>query len=583
MTTIGPVALDVSAGVIQGRIDQVPAGAARTLTVRAYDAQRHPVYEGSATVNVVAGQYATANVVLARNPTYCPDAPVEPTATKATCAAFTQVAGPAITNAAPAAGSCPVPVTDASTPELAAAVAPSGAQTVGTSVQFVIPANTAGFTIVLQGVSVPAPTLPVRDSTGVSQIDNTAVPLKLSAPDGTVWYDDTQALAADGGEELVFFGSSSPLVGSLNVPNTSRGLTVVGTDAVPTGTWTLVVSDYAYECATVQSLSSQCGPQAALTPAPDFNAYRSGMYRTSVILRPGARPAQATMNVGLYVTRCPGAEYDNFGNCCAPTAQGVPLLDGTGHCTQRRQLTAANAASGQDPDAKRFVTTLASLLANGGICLGTVTWYDLPDWAQTKWSAGLDLDATSCDAKLEQLLTLSQPVAGGQMNLFLMPDLLAKSGNSTTQIVGIDGAIPGPATFSGTVQSGAAVSAANLRDGASACTGGLSLACGADVTAYIGAHESGHYLGLYHTTESSGDAFDPISDTLPCQCRSCLSVARASQCGTSSAQVTGTDCNKSTATCGGGSNLMFWLLDSVSAGKVSPQQSEVMLSSPLVH
>jgi hypothetical protein len=487
----------------------------------------------------------------------------EPTATAASCGAFQQVVGPAIPSPIPPSGGpCATTVqpsgTQATTQEL-------GDPKVGTSVSFQVPAGTSSFTIVMQAVNVPTAQIALRAGSGAtSKIDNTAVPRILTAPDGSTWYDDMLPLPADGSGQLVFFGSNSPGVGSLTVPNTTRSLQFVGTTGLPAGTWTMTVSDYAYECATEATLASQCG--AAVATAADFAGYATGVYRVAVNLNPAARPAQGTLNLGLYLHACPGASYDT-----------------SGACTEPRPLTAAGAPT--DPDAQRFLGTLASLLAGGGLCLGQVTWYDLPDWAQTKWKAGLDLDATSCDAQLGQLLSLSQPVAGGQMNLFLVPELLAKpapGSTSKTVIVGIDGTIPGPGTFSGTVQSGAAVSAANLRFAPARCAGGLSLSCGADQTAYIAAHEAGHFLGLYHTTESTGDAFDPLDDTFQCQCRACLTGALASQCGTASAEVTGTTCAQSNTTCGGGGNLMFWLLDSVSQGKLSPQQSDLMRSSPLV-
>jgi hypothetical protein len=46
-----------------------------------------------------------------------------------------------------------------------------------------------------------------------------------------------------------------------------------------------------------------------------------------------------------------------------------------------------------------------------------------------------------------------------------------------------------------------------------------------------------------------------------------------------------TDCNKTTSppTCGGGENLMFWLLDQrVSRGTLSPQQGQIIRANPLV-
>ena len=491
----------------------------------------------------------------------------EPAATPANCGPFQQQVGAAITSPAapPANGPCATTIQASGTPNNTIELKELP---VGTSAKFDVPAGASSFSIVMQAVNaVPQITLATSTGTGTATLDNTAVPLILTAPDGTTWYDDMLPLAADGSTQLVFFASNSPGVGSLGVPNTTKSLQVIGTSGLPTGTWTFTVSDYAYECFSQPSLVSQCG--ASVAGAATFAKYNQGVYHVAVNLNVAARPAQGTLNVGLYLHACPGANYDT-----------------SGACTDARTLTAAGAQS--DPDAQRFVQTLASLLAGGGLCLGQVTWYDLPDWAQTKWKAGLDLDATTCDAQLGQLLSTSQPTTGGQMNLFLMPDILAKPapGSSTkTVIVGIDGTIPGPGTFSGTVQSGAAVSAANLRAGSARCTGGLALsACGADQTAYIAAHETGHYLGLYHTTESAGADFDPLDDTFQCQCKACLTGSLASQCGTAGAEVMASSCIQSTPTCGGGKNLMFWLLDGgISQGSLSPQQSEVMRSAALIH
>lgn len=74
MAPIGPVPLVVSASTIQGLIAGVPAGAARTVTVRAYDARVLVAYEGSTQVDVLAGRTVSASLVLARNVQNCPAA-----------------------------------------------------------------------------------------------------------------------------------------------------------------------------------------------------------------------------------------------------------------------------------------------------------------------------------------------------------------------------------------------------------------------------------------------------------------------------------------------------------------------------
>ena len=402
----------------------------------------------------------------------------------------------------------------------------------------------------------------VRSSGGAFfPLENTAVPLTVVDPTGQVWFDDRKPTLADGSGELVFFASASPYTGTLSFPNTSRALEVTATQGLPAGTWRVVVSDYAYECATTAEAAALCGPAAQVTPAPDFARMMAGVYDATIVVRPTPVPETGTLDVALYVHPCPGGTFTANGDCAV-----APLLP---------------SAFASDPGLQRFVASLGGYLANAGVCLGTVTWFDLPAWAQERWKAGLDISpATPCDFGLGQLLTLSAP--GRHMNLFVMPTLILTGGDGTPgQVVGIDGTIPGPSGFSGTVQSGAAVSAGGLRD-TGRCTDQASLACGPDLTAYIAAHETGHFLGLYHTTESSGSTYDPIADTPTCACERCAEGGDTATCNSGLSVVTGADCLRSLSSCGGGRNLMFWLLGGVSTGTVSPDQARVVRANPLV-
>ena len=107
---------------------------------------------------------------------------------------------------------------------------------------------------------------------------------------------------------------------------------------------------------------------------------------------------------------------------------------------------------------------------------------------------------------------------------------------------------------------------------------------------YIAAHEGGHWMGLYHTTEATGDYFDPLSDTATCACTVCTTGSRKAACETPSNTpsnptfVEATDCNSSTnLACGGATDLMFWLLDqSISTGQLSSQQGNVMRRNLIV-
>jgi len=173
---------------------------------------------------------------------------------------------------------------------------------------------------------------------------------------------------------------------------------------------------------------------------------------------------------------------------------------------------------------------------------------------------------------LDQMFTLSQP--GGEVPLFFVDALKDAQGTLGT-IVGIDGAIPGPAGAVGTVHSGALVTTADLTT--AGCGPKPDFArCGSDRTAYVAAHEAGHFLGLFHTTEESGRLFDPLTDTPRCPVTSCdpgaLHAAVAFECNDDSGPNT----------CGGADYLMFWSVSDSSRGVISPQEAQVMRANPLV-
>jgi hypothetical protein len=199
----------------------------------------------------------------------------------------------------------------------------------------------------------------------------------------------------------------------------------------------------------------------------------------------------------------------------------------------------------------------------------------------------VDADDRSPCGEIATILSMAGP--GNAMNLFLVNSLVSAEQSGTT-IVGIDGTIPGPASVGGTVASGALVSVADLRGGGTAaCTGSMNLqGCGADRTAYIAAHESGHALGLYHDTEWTGTTFDPVKDTPTCDCKVCALDKTNCYAGTQTPttyQMSNADCSTYPATaCGGGENLMFWLFSATqSTGALSAQQSSIARANPLVH
>jgi len=441
--------------------------------------------------------------------------------TSPTVSAAAAVAGPATDP-----GVCVEQVASSSLPS--ARVIHLGQLPVNTRVAFDVPDKTGSFTIVLQKVTASTGDVTFA---GTQAFRNTPVPLKITAPDGSAFYDDTSVPLDFTKANAVHFPGQSG-TGAFTVPNTSHTLSA-WQRGVPTGHWTFVVGDYAAECADL-------GPSGCTSGADT-----SGVYDVTVLLRPGPLPTTGTIDVSFYLA----------------------------------STTYQASTAGTDPGLARMVATFNSIFANAGICLNKVTFVDVPAWARTKYAAGVDVSRTGPCDDLSQLFTLSQP--DSDIHIFLVDDILQNGGGGLLT-VGIDGAIPGPSSIGGTIVSGAVVNDANVEHGVGTSACGATpdfSACGPDRTALVVAHETGHWLGLYHTTERNGGVFDPVSDTGTCPCAQCAPQQNLAACSTPLALVTQTDCSKG-ASCSGANNLMFWEVGSEAT--LSPQQAQIMRGNPAV-
>jgi hypothetical protein len=437
---------------------------------------------------------------------------------------------------------CTRPVVTSALPP--AQVQQFGTKKVGEEVSFIVPPDTGSVTIVEQA-QIANLTIVYRNSV----LDNSAVPLTITKPDGGLAYDDMDAGAGgvsspDGGTdpsgEYAFYGGATPSTVAFTIPNTSASLN----EGVPAGTWKFVVNDYANECTFIQGCSD--------------GGTTSNTYDVSVLTRPA--PQGTDMEVAFYIV----ADMN--------TASGAPF-------------TAANAAA--DLYVQQMVQTFKRILANAGIT-ASVTFYDVSATERARFGTNISADTTGPCSELCQMFTLSGTHPGTTMNLFLVQSLRSASSGGNT-VVGIDGTIPGPSSLNGTVQSGAVVSAADLFGGSlQNCGSSLNIgSCGPDRVAYIGAHETGHFLGLFHTTEQEGADFDPLTDTPKCPCTTCADPSERSNCGANSVAapfLTARQCiPPSAAGCGGGDNLMFWLLQAgASAGTLTSEQAKVMRLNLLV-
>jgi hypothetical protein len=134
---------------------------------------------------------------------------------------------------------------------------------------------------------------------------------------------------------------------------------------------------------------------------------------------------------------------------------------------------------------------LAEHYAQVGIALGEVTYFDIPERFRTITSI------SGADNMLSEMFALTGNGPPG-LNFFLV-QRFDVFGGLGAGIGGISGGLPGPALRTGSPRSGVAVAMAAIQ-GDSA------------TLAHVMAHEGGHYLGLFHTSEFFGGE-DPLSDT----------------------------------------------------------------------
>jgi hypothetical protein len=120
-----------------------------------------------------------------------------------------------------------------------------------------------------------------------------------------------------------------------------------------------------------------------------------------------------------------------------------------------------------------------------GIAIESITFHDLPASYSNITSATQYTDMFRDWSKDETI------------NLFFVQSL---SMWGSSAVAGVSGGIPGPPRFGGTGNSGVVVERQST----------------ARLTGDCASHEVGHFVGLFHTTESNGRTHDLISDTPEC-------------------------------------------------------------------
>jgi hypothetical protein len=214
-------------------------------------------------------------------------------------------------------------------------------------------------------------------------------------------------------------------------------------------------------------------------------------------------------------------------------------------------LNASTAPS--DSNFQQIVSTVKQIWGNAGVNV---------DSANIKYIDITGSDATTYrdlqEPDLGKLMMLSNNTAAqtNALNVFFVHTITGGSLDGYI-ILGESAGIPGVPLL-GTSGSGMAVTTSDFPSGLF------------DIADTI-AHEGGHWLGLFHTTESAGTSFDPLPDTGECpQSQFDSNGDKIMQPG---------ECINGH----GAENEMFWTsVNSITHTGMTPNQSFVLLRNPAV-
>ncbi len=333
---------------------------------------------------------------------------------------------------------------------------------------------------------------------------------------------------------------------TLNVPDDAVGFAIL---AEGSGDDLMIIGQMTDPSGrTIYDFQDPFGSEVRFFPSADFvtqfvpssprSAPQPGTYKFRLIKDGGSR----NIKVRALIKRVDGAPEGG-------------LLDVNFFFADVSGLNASGAPN--DADFQRAIETMRAVYANQGITLGSVSYCDLQGTAASRFSVIDSVEGPS--SELSQMFAESGRAGElgcnpeRALNFFMVDEIVG--GRAGYIILGIAGGIPGPPGLSGTTRSGVAVTTTGFRRNPTQL--GQTMA-----------HEGGHYLGLFHTTEAEGNAFDPLPDTPECRSgadRNSDGIVDYGECGGGK----------------GSENLMFWAAGDA-AEAVSDDQGFVVERNPAV-
>ena len=169
------------------------------------------------------------------------------------------------------------------------------------------------------------------------------------------------------------------------------------------------------------------------------------------------------------------------------------------------------ASAPRDANLNALLDQFERVYEGAGIRLGEVRYFNIEGEAAQRYSV------IRSELEMGQLLTFTEPPGPTKddvlsLNVVFIQTFALPNGGG---VLGISPGLPGPAGLHGTPNSGVVFTAEFL--GQQFREGGGRVVDGNTYTGNVLAHETGHYLGLFHTTETDQRTTDPLRDTPNCR------------------------------------------------------------------